>query len=154
LPLTRVMRSVPLGPLAAALAPLALATDNPLDRFNVNPRNVNVALYRRMTAVGFHPIAPGVLRGLAGAFREGGLCLPDGSACVRLLPTSVPVLSLSGTVDLQCSPTAARRHGTDHEVFGRVHGQAEDYGHFDMIMGTRARHEVWPTLSQWLRDHG
>lgn len=152
LPLTALVDPVPLGPLAAALAPGALAFDNPVDRFNVHPPNIDRGLYRKLTAVGFHPIPAGVLRDLAGGFRSGGLCLPDGSACLSLLPTSVPVLSIAGTADLQCSPTAARRHGTDHEVFGKVRGHVEDYGHFDLLVGDRAETEVWPVLVQWLRD--
>jgi len=152
LPLTRFLNPVPLGPFAAAMAPSALAFDNPIDRFNVYPDNIDRDVYRKLTAVGFHPIPRGVLRDLAGGFVSGGLCLPDGSQCVRLLPTSVPVLSVSGTEDLQCSPTAARRHGTDHAVFGTVHGTAEEYGHFDLICGDRAETEVWPTLVQWLED--
>ena len=152
LPLTRLLNPVPLGPLAAAMAPTALAFDNPIDRFNVYPANIDRGLYRKLTAVGFHRIPRGVLQDLAGGFRSGGLRLPDGSMCVKQLPSSVPVLSVAGTEDLQCSPTAARRHGTDHVVFGRVHGTDEDYGHFDLIVGDRARTEVWPTLVQWLED--
>ncbi len=152
LPLTALVNPVPLGPVSAALAPGALAFDNPIDRFNVNPANIDRGLYRKLTGVGFHPIPAGVLRDLAGGFRTGGLRLPDGSACVGRLPSGVPVLSMSGTADLQCSPTAARRHGSDHVVFGKVHGQAEDYGHFDMLVGDRAAREVWPTLTDWLRE--
>ena len=154
LPLTRMIDPVPLGPIAAALAPGALAFDNPVDRFNVYPPNIDRALYRKLTAIGFHPVPAGVLRDLAGGFRSGGLRLPDGRSCLSLLPTSVPVLSVAGTADLQCSPTAARRHGSDHEVFGKVHGHVEDYGHFDLLVGDRAATEVWPVLTQWLRDQG
>jgi len=156
LPLTRVLNPVPLGPFAAAMAPSALAFDNPIDRFNVYPANIDRELYRKLTAVGFHPVPRGVLRDLAGGFRSGGLRLPDGSMCVKQLPSSVPVLSMAGTEDRQCSPTAARRHGTAHAVFGKVHGTREEYGHFDLIVGDRARTEVWPTLVDWLeaQDEG
>ena len=153
LPLTRFLNPVPLGPLVAKLAPLALAVDNPLDRFNVFPANIDRGLYRKLTAVGFHAIPRGVLRDLAGGFQPGGLCLPDGSRCIPRVPTSVPLLSIAGTQDLQCSPKAARRHGTDHEVFGRAHGHQEEYGHFDLLVGDRSQTEVWPTLVQWLEDH-
>lgn len=152
LPLTRFIDPVPLGPFAAAMAPQALAFDNPIDRFNVYPDNIDRSVYRKLTAVGFHPIPRGVLKDLAGGFVSGGLRLPDGSRLVKRLPTSVPVLSVAGTEDLQCSPMAARRHGTDHEVFGTVHGTAEEYGHFELICGDRAETEVWPTLVQWLED--
>ena len=157
LPLTRVLRAVPLGPFASLFAPVALATHNPIDRFNVHPPNVDRALYRRLTAIGFHPISSPVLQQLATAFRYDGLRLLDGSSCAERLAQSrdlPPVLSIAGTRDPQCSPAAARRHGDHHRVLGRVHGQVEDYGHFDLLMGERAEQEVWPGLVDWLRQHG
>jgi len=34
--------------------------------------------------------------------------------------------------------------------FGKAHGQAEDYGHIDFLVGRRAPDEVWPTITRWL----
>ena len=36
-------------------------------------------------------------------------------------------------------------------LFGRDHGHLDEYGHFDLILGRRARTEVWPHIVDALR---
>lgn len=151
--LTRVLPAVPLGPLTRFLAPVALAIDNPIDRANVHPSNVERPLYRRLCAVGFHAVSAPVLRTLAPAMAPGGLRLPDGTPVASFRGGRTPLLALAGTADLQCHPDAAGRGCQALRAFGRAHGQADDYGHFDLVMGRRAEAEVWPVLAQWLIDH-
>ncbi len=151
--LTRVLPAVPLGPFARFLAPVALAFDNPIDRVNVHPSNVERHLYRRLCALGFHAVSAPVLRTLAPAMAAGGLRLPDGTPIAALAEGRAPLLALAGTADLQCDPEAARRGCQAMQVFGLGHGQVDDYGHFDLVIGRRAPAEVWPVVAEWLIDH-
>lgn len=154
--LTYLMPAVPLGPLASQLAPVALAFDNPIDRFNVHASNVEVRLYRRLLGVAFHAISPPVLRTLGRAFRPGGLLDADDDGDRDVDEDAVaktPLFAIAGTEDKQCAPEAAARLATDTRTFGRAHGHEDDYGHFDLIMGRHAADEVWPTLADWLTSH-
>ena len=47
-----------------------------------------------------------------------------------------------------------RRMGvlTIPEFYGRRFGQANDYGHWDLILGRNASEEVWPDVIRWLRN--
>lgn len=150
---TRIVPVLPLGPIAAALSPIALAVPNPIDAINVWHRNVEVPRYRRLVALGFHMIPGDVLADLAACFVRPGL--RDGAAPVALgLPKHTPLTSLAGTRDVQCTPLAAGRHaGGSCRAFGRDHGHPEDFGHFDLLMGTHAPTAVWPELLGWLETH-
>jgi len=65
-----------------------------------------------------------------------------------------PLTALAGSRDVQCTPVAAARHaGGSCRAFGREHGHAEDFGHFDLLMGTNAPSAVWPELLGWLESH-
>lgn len=152
LPLSKLMPAVPLGPLSTAFSSVALAVPNAVDAANVNYRNVDRARYRLLTAVGFHPVSSPVLAELATCFDPGGL--RDGERrYAQALPATTPTIAIAGTADIQCSPEAAARHAHSMQAFGRAHGQTEDYGHFDLMMGVRARLEVWPVLHDWLVRH-
>ena len=37
--------------------------------------------------------------------------------------------------------------------FGRASGCKEDYGHIDLILGKRAKDEVWPHIRAWIEVH-
>lgn len=39
-------------------------------------------------------------------------------------------------------------------VCGEAQGFSLDYGHIDMVLGTRARAEVYPHISDWIESHG
>ncbi|MCA9615898.1 MAG: alpha/beta fold hydrolase [Polyangiales bacterium] len=151
--MTRIIQVVPLGPLAAALSPVALAFPNPIDAVNVWHRNVEVARYRRLVALGFHPIPGDVLADLAAAFVRPGM-KDDGVPVAPTLPKRTPILAVAGSKDVQCTPEAAARHAGGRSLaFGRAHGHPEDFGHFDLLMGTHAPSAVWPELEAWLEDH-
>lgn len=40
-----------------------------------------------------------------------------------------------------------------HITLGPRHGQKHHYGHFDVIIGKNAQHEVWPHIVAWLEAH-
>ena len=156
----KVIRRVPLGTLGVLLAPLAGRGFAPSDRFNANPANFEPALFRRLQALAFHDVPAALLRQLSTAFEPGGLRSADGSTryLEGLASAKVPVLALAGVADRQCNPGAAERTiaqvpGGRLLVFGREHGHAEDYGHFDLLLGPRAEAEVFGAIEAHLRDH-
>ena len=38
-------------------------------------------------------------------------------------------------------------------VFGKSHGHVDHYGHFDLLMGRRAKEEVFPHIDRFLDEH-
>lgn len=159
--LRHVLRGIPIGFLAAITSPLAARRPSKLDALNIHFGNIEGPLYRRLNAIGFHTVSTRMLAQLATAMRPGGLRARDGSHYLeRLAQTSTPILAVAGSVDLQCSPDAARQTIDAIEgpkarlaVFGEAHGHADDYAHIDLVLGKRARDEVWPVIRDWLESH-
>jgi polyhydroxyalkanoate synthase len=72
---------------------------------------------------------------------------------------TVPVLLLSGQVDNLAPPEVVRYAydqvaSTDktYRMFGRVNGYRANYGHNDLVLGIRARDEVFPLIADWLTE--
>lgn len=72
----------------------------------------------------------------------------------------IPILLTVGKLDNLCPPESSRFiyhnvSSTDKsiEVFSRVNGYRADYGHFDLVLGTHAREEVYPVVGAWLDRH-
>jgi alpha-beta hydrolase superfamily lysophospholipase len=112
----------------------------------------------------FYTVPLPVLLQLSTAFEAGGLRKCDSD--VRYLDlasrSSVPVRLLVGDRDRQCPPAACARtyehlsqHSDAHQmiIFGKSAGQADHYGHFDLLLGKRAVEEVFPAIEAWLMQH-
>lgn len=162
--LAHTLRAVPIGPVATLLAPLSARRASRLDELNIWPSNTEPALYRRLQAIAFHPVPGALLAQLATAFERGGGGLRTRDKSVRYLEelrdVDVPILAVAGTKDRQCPPDAAEstllRAGRAHRelrTFGLAHGQPDEYGHFDLLMGKRAQTEVMPVIEAWLQTH-
>jgi hypothetical protein len=39
---------------------------------------------------------------------------------------------------------------SQHISFGKLHGDVNEYGHFDLIVGTNARAEIWDIIIEFL----
>ncbi len=156
--LSRLTR-LPFGTLTHLVAPLAGRVRNPFELFNFWAPNIEPALVRAMHANAFGPIPISLLLSLVGAVEPSGLCSRDGS--VRYLDGASrcagPVLLMAGSEDRQCpislveATAAAIGSRAQVERFGRAYGQAEEYGHLDLILGRRAPQEVWPRIEAWLK---
>jgi alpha-beta hydrolase superfamily lysophospholipase len=154
---------IPVGAALALSAPWTGRSSTALERFNLWPENVAPRLVRRLHARAFHSVSTGVLLQLATAFEPGGLRSRDRGRVylddLRAAAVVTPVLALAGDRDAQCTaeaaavPLAALAGPTRLAAFGRVHGHASHYGHFDLIIGRQARAEVWPTIEAWLQEH-
>ena len=47
--------------------------------------------------------------------------------------------------------------GSDDKKFvlaARSQGFSTDYGHVDLILGKRARDEIYPNIAEWIEAHG
>lgn len=162
-PLLRVLDLVPAVPVAAIArlsARLVGRFPSPYERFNVWPSNTDPRLWRRICEEGFEAVSPPVMRQLATAMLPGGLQALDGDGYLsRLSGVETPVLALAGSRDAQCPPGAVARTVTALgragvlRVFGAEHGHRDDYGHFDLLMGRRAKGEVFPHIDAWLDSH-
>jgi pimeloyl-ACP methyl ester carboxylesterase len=121
--------------------------------------NVDRNVCRHLMARGFSPIPMTLFDSLATTFEEGGFSRSRGR--ITYLPLArqfrIPTLLIAGTKDVQCPPAMAEATcaliGSAEKqlrIFGKAYGQAEDYGHFDLLVGRRSRVEVWPTIAAFL----
>ena len=154
--------AVPVGLVASAAGALVGRVVTPYERFNVWPSNTDPRVWRRISMRGFHPVSPPVMAQLASAIRPGGLRSRDGgtSYVEGLSRATAPVLAIGGDRDAQCPPDAVQRTfdavgSSRREIrfFGPAHGHADHYGHFDLLIGRRARAEVFPHIDAWLDEH-
>ena len=160
--------SLPVPVRAAARLSTRLAgalggrVNDPFERFNVWTSNTDRALWRRIARDGFHPVPAPLMLQLASAMEPGGLRSKDGGVAYfdGLASATAPVLALAGDRDAQCPLAAAE--GTlsalgssrrEFRAFGPEFGHADHYGHFDLLMGLRAKTEVFPAIDAWLDEH-
>ncbi len=163
-PLSRLLQHIPAVPvhLVARASSRIASRISPFERFNVWSSNVHPEHWRRVCQHGFHPVAPPVMMQLASALGPGGLASQDGSRAYfsNLHEARAPVLALAGDMDRQCSPEAAEHTlsalGSPIRrlaMFGPAYGHADHYGHFDLLIGRRAKSEVFPVIDAWLDGH-
>ncbi len=160
LPLRRLLALVPAIPvhsLARLSAPLVGRLPNPYEQFNVWPSNCDPLLFRRICQRGFHAVSSPVMAQLVTAMLPGGLQSLAGAPYVtRLSSVKTAVLALAGSRDAQCPPQAvahtvgALPSCAALRVFGREQGHQDHYGHFDLLIGRRAKIEVFPHIDKWL----
>ena len=150
---------VPVGLLGRAMARLVGRVETPFQRFNVWSSNVDPEQWRRVSRRGFHAVSPPVMAQLASAMQPGGLRSRDGATTYLegLARATAPVLAIAGDRDAQCPPEAAARTlealgspRRELRVFGPAHGHGDHYGHFDFLIGRRARTEVFPCIDAWI----
>ena len=160
----QLLPAIPVGWLSFMLSPLTGRIRNPFEGFIMWFSNVAPVVTRHLYANTFCTVPLPVLLQLSTAFEAGGLRKCDSE--VRYLDLtshlSAPALLLVGDRDRQCPPAACARtyehlsqHSGTHQMvtFGRDAGQADHYGHFDLLIGKRAEHEVFPTIEAWLVQH-
>lgn len=157
----RKLGRIPLGVWSKHVSPIFGRIANPIEASFYHLPNLSPAAARAIPAGVHGDVSGEVLFQLASLFRPGGLRSVDGqTAYLDLLANvSTPICFLAGERDRQCAPeTIARTHALlpgekAFRVFGRSHGQAEHYGHFDLFAGLRADHEVFPVVLDWLASH-
>lgn len=153
-----MMRIVPFAPMSlfARLSIPVLHYLPPYVQGLLNPRNIEPNVARRIVAVGSPLTTSSRLWLDFGRFLETGVFsrVSGRPYLAELDGCRVPIFSISGAADLLAPPAACQDSdipvGT-RLVMGKVSGYQEDYGHMDLLLGSRARIEVYPLLAEWLR---
>jgi hypothetical protein len=130
------------------------------------PSNTPTKAAKRLMGECFRFIPVGVIQQFLGSLNT-----PDGLSAIDnsfkyanpdvLKDVDVPVLGLSGNWDMFCPAAGGRRtvamfggSSKQHVCFGPWWGTARrNYGHFDVICGKDAAHEVWPYITNFLEQH-
>ncbi len=161
LPLRRLLEplvAIPYGSLVHLLAPVMgggkLAM---LENFNVWPSNVEPRMVKKLHACCFHSIPTSLLVHLASTFEPEGLCVCSGTRiCDEAPKVSFPLRFIAGSRDAQVAVEAIEHSAdmigdnTEVVVCGADHGCVDHYGHWDLLIGRRARQEVWPKIGDFI----
>src|SRR5574342_322951 len=123
--------------------------------------NMERPVYRRLMANGIEDVPPGVFAQLRGWVREDAFRSADGTVDYRagLAACRQPALFVGASQDRLARPASAwagyQRWGGPKELFvaGREGGLAADYSHADLLLGRRAREEIFPRVRDWLLAH-
>ncbi len=145
------------GPLVArTLIPL-LPT---LEKLFYNPENMEEGIKKKLFETALAPVNPGVLNHLLLMIRRGEFVSARGDFSYRrnLRKVRVPTLLIGGEKDPLAPPKALRdtyrRLGSKDRrlrIFGTKTKSSMPYGHLDLILGKKAREEVFPVIGRWLK---
>ena len=154
--------AVPYGRITRTLAPLSgRLVPAPLDVFTAWKSNIDPDILRRSYAVGFETIPMSLLTNLAQVFSHRGLRTRDWRTYFvdEAARFAFPLRLICGSRDKTISvaavrDTAARLPGpVDLRICGLEYGDADEYGHWDLLVGKRADVEVWPDVASWVTAH-
>jgi alpha-beta hydrolase superfamily lysophospholipase len=149
------------GP-AKTFAPASWMFNTPLAVLYYNEENMEPGTVVRMYANAFEDIPPGVSDQMIRMVHSGDFQSADGSIdyAERLDRVTCPILLLCSKADNLATEWAVleayKRIGSEdksYRLFGLANGYVADYGHCDIINGTKARDEVFSLIAQWLEEH-
>ena len=159
-PLLERLVAVPYGSLVHLLAPvMGGGALEAVERFNVWPTNVEPEIVQQLHARCFHTIPISLLSNLATTFEPCGLCLRSGFPIrdnAERFP--FPIKLIAGSRDAQVAVEAVEYTAeiiggnADLVVCGPGGGCEDHYGHWDLLVGRSARHEVWPLVAEWIEE--
>jgi pimeloyl-ACP methyl ester carboxylesterase len=160
-----LIKRVPIFPmpfLGKAVAPIANWIPNVLIGLFYGP-NLRPGTARRVLALAAQIVTSTSLWLEFGRFLDNGVFAPvHGKPYVDGLKNSaVPRFLVGGSKDVMAPPEAvcpsygptADPHYARCLIFGKATGSVEHYGHLDLLVGTHAEAEVFPTLAQWMTEH-
>jgi pimeloyl-ACP methyl ester carboxylesterase len=133
----------------------------PVDEFYYNEKNMTHVTLQMIRMRVAEDIPAPVLDQLLKMAETGELRSPDGRFNYsRELPRlTLPALFIAGKVDHSADPEGvhyAYEHVASKDktfrLFGLAWGDSIDYGHDDLILGKRAKEEVFPVIEKWLQD--
>lgn len=126
-----------------------------------NPDNLDDELKAKLMEVALADIEPGVLDHLLQIIAEGEFVSATGHFNYRrnLSKARIPLLLVGGEKDVIAPPAALKDveralNSADRRI--RVLGpglkDSAAYGHFDLVLGKKAKQEVFPVIARWLRQ--
>lgn len=152
--------ALPFGLLAWLVSPFAGMGPRFLpEGMNFQRSNMDREVTRYMLARGFASVPLPLLDELNTTFDEEGLRLAGRDAYLpRASGFHLPTLMIGGSADPQCPEEAihasfALLSGVSDKqcvMFGTAFGHGDEYGHIDLLVGKRARDEVWPYIESFM----
>ena len=131
-----------------------------IERLFYNSENIEDEVKLRFLEEALTEIHPGVLEHLLLTIKRGEFISKNGTFSYRknLSRVRLPILLIGGEKD-PLAPQAALR--TVHRsvgsqdrtvrIFGPRSKDSAAYGHFDLVLGKKAKEEVFPVIAKWLR---
>ena len=126
----------------------------------VSPENIEWWVVRKISAIGTESVSSSALWLDMARFLSGGkFADPSGRPYLEGIEESkTPLLAISGAKDimapqkavLSVCETSADDCVRESLILGKQAGIEQDYGHVDLLLGTRAREEVFPIIERWL----
>jgi len=132
-----------------------------IERLFYNPENIAEEIKAKWLEEALAPINPGVLDHLLRMIKQGEFVSANGSFSYRrnLGKIQVPLLLVGGGDDPLAPPESMRLihravKSADRTVriFGPRSKDSAAYGHVDLILGKKAREEVFPVIARWLKQ--
>lgn len=147
--------------LARILVPFSGYWHPPVSEVAINTKNVTRDVFRRVLVNVVENVSPGVMFQFAHWIATDTFAAMDGSFDYRAAMSTCrqPALFLGAAADKLAPPRdmerAVRLWGGEAELFvvGLASSACCDYGHSDLLFGTRAPEEVFTKVSGWLTAH-
>ena len=146
------------GPLVGRLL---LPVIPKVEEFFLNPDNMDPKLKERLLESALAPINAGVLDHITTMVREGEFVSHNADYNYRknLAKLRIPVLLIGGEKDGVAPPNALRAtyraiqsKDRTRRIFGSHPKDSAAYGHYDLILGKKAKEEVFPLIARWLKQ--
>lgn len=131
-----------------------------IERLFYNPENIEDEVREKLLGDALASINPGVLDHLLLIIKRGEFVSAKGDFSYRknLAKIQLPLLLIGGEKDMLAPPASIRAvhravSSADRtlRVFGPSFRDSTAYGHVDLVLGTRAKDEVFPVIGRWLK---
>lgn len=132
-----------------------------IERLFYNPDNIDDEIKEKLLEETLVDINPGVLDHLLLMIKQGEFVSAKGDFSYRknLAKIQLPLLLIGGERDVLAPPEAIRAiyHSVGSadrtlRIFGPRSKDSAAYGHLDLILGKRAKQEVYPVIGRWLKQ--
>lgn len=148
--------------LARMVAPYAGLAHPAAGELAINGRNVDRTVLQRLLVNGIENVPAALFVQLADWVTKDACRSADQSRDYRagLAACRQPALFLAAPRDHLAPPGVVRRSfdlwggAKEYVEFGLEAGHSADYGHTDLLVGTRAPREVFPVVTDWLIAQG
>ncbi len=157
----KVLPRIPYGGPAYLLAPIMPLVKETAGRIFGNPRNLSTLDMMKLVCVVPQDLPSTLIAQFADWYADRGFSQTDAvSYAEDLHRITAPALIVAGPVDFLTPPKDLRHvfeslSSRDKRFLecGRVNGCKADYGHIDLVLGYRAKDEVWPHVRNWIDAH-
>lgn len=126
-----------------------------------NPENVSKQSWKRLISYGIADIQGGVAVQFIGFIEKGSFASADGKIDFRkdMAKIQTPIFVVAGKNDRIATPMAVKdgyralKGPKEWLLLGVENGQQADYGHMDLVMGDRAKDELWVKVEDFFDRH-